>query len=62
MAPPEPMLRILNELATLEPGEALEAVLPHEPVPLYATLHQKGWSHEVVSHEAGACVVRMRRA
>lgn len=62
MAPPEPMMRIMAELTTLGAGEALEAVLPHEPVPLYAMLERGGWAHEVVSHEAGACVVRVRRA
>lgn len=62
MAPPEPMLRILQELSALPPGESLEAVLPHEPVPLYGALEQRGWAHELVSDEPGACVVRMRRA
>lgn len=61
MAPPEPMVRILNELATLEPGEELEAVLPHEPVPLYGALEQRGFVHEVVRDEPGACVLRVRR-
>lgn len=62
MAPPEPMMRIMAELSTLAEGEALEAVLPHEPVPLYAMLDEQGWAHEVVSKGPGACVVRVRRA
>lgn len=62
MAPPEPMMRIMAELAKLGEGEALEAVLPHEPVPLYAMLARQGWAHELVSNEPGASVVRMRRA
>lgn len=61
MAPPEPMVRILSELPTLGPGEALDAVLPHEPVPLYAQLVQRGFKHELVSDEPGACVVRISR-
>lgn len=61
MAPPEPMMRIMAELPTLGEGEALEAVLPHEPVPLYAMLDQQGWAHELVSNEPGACVVRVKR-
>lgn len=60
MAPPQPMLVILAELDALGAGE-LEAVLPHEPVPLYPALEQRGWRHELLRDAPGECVLRLSR-
>jgi len=57
LMPPEPMTRILSALGD---GE-IEATLPHQPVPLYAMLEERGYEHEVVREEPGLCVVRIRR-
>ena len=43
LAPPEPMLRIMERLAR-SPAEPLRVVLRHEPVPLYELLAQRGYA------------------
>jgi hypothetical protein len=42
LQPPEPMVRIFAALERT-PGEPLRAILPHEPVPLYALLRERGF-------------------
>ena len=58
---PEPMVRIFSALAALGEGEELVAILPHEPVPLFAMLEERGASWETVSDEPGRFVLRVRR-
>lgn len=41
LQPPEPIVRIFAALER-SPGEPLRAILPHEPVPLYALLRDRG--------------------
>jgi len=43
LQPPEPMVRILAALERA-PGAPLRAILPHEPVPLYALLAERGFA------------------
>jgi uncharacterized protein (DUF2249 family) len=43
LQPPEPMVRILEALERA-PGAPLRAILPHEPVPLYALLAERGFA------------------
>lgn len=43
LRPPEPMVRIFDALERA-PGTPLRAILPHEPVPLYALLRDRGFS------------------
>lgn len=57
LPPPEPMMRILAALG----GAEVEATLPHQPVPLYSMLEQRGYGHEVLVDEPGRCVVLIRR-
>lgn len=40
--PPEPMVRILAELETMQPGEVLSALLCREPMFLFPELEQRG--------------------
>jgi uncharacterized protein (DUF2249 family) len=47
LSAPEPMRRILEALATLEPGQALRARTPCRPVPLLELLENEGWRVEV---------------
>ena len=47
LAPPEPMHRILDALATLSPGERMEAWTPFHPVPLLAILQADGHAFTV---------------
>lgn len=42
MAPPEPMMRILETLTGMEPGAVLFALLDREPVFLFPELAQRG--------------------
>jgi hypothetical protein len=42
LQPPEPIVRILEALERA-PQEPLRAILPHEPVPLYALLRERGF-------------------
>jgi uncharacterized protein (DUF2249 family) len=44
LAPPEPIMRIFDALER-SPGEPLRAILPHEPVPLYALLAERGFRY-----------------
>jgi uncharacterized protein (DUF2249 family) len=42
----EPFQRIMDAVEQLALGEALEVIAPFEPVPLYAVMAEKGYSHE----------------
>ena len=44
LQPPEPMVRILEALERA-PGAPLRAILPHEPVPLYGLLRERGFAY-----------------
>lgn len=44
LQPPEPIVRIFEALEHA-PGEPLRAILPHEPVPLYNLLRERGFSY-----------------
>ncbi len=55
LPPPEPMTRILDELARLAPGARLRALLPHEPLPLYPLLEQRGYAWQVTALAPDRC-------
>ncbi|MBI1943651.1 MAG: DUF2249 domain-containing protein [Betaproteobacteria bacterium] len=42
LQPPEPIVRIFEALERA-PGDPLRAILPHEPVPLYGLLRERGF-------------------
>lgn len=44
LQPPEPIVRIFRALERA-PDEPLRVVLPHEPVPLYGLLRERGFSY-----------------
>ena len=44
LQPPEPMVRIFQALERA-PGVPLRVILPHEPVPLYALLRERGYTY-----------------
>jgi len=48
LTPPEPMMRILSALGEDE----LEAILPHQPVPLYGMLRERGYEVFAVNPNA----------
>ena len=53
LEPPEPMQQALAALATLESGEQLRMLLHREPFPLYATLHQRGYTYRTTQLSDG---------
>ncbi len=61
LQPPEPIVRILDALAR-EPGEPLCAILPHEPVPLYALLSERGFAWTGTSRPDGGYELRITLA
>ena len=44
LLPPEPMVRILEALVTLAPGDELVALMDREPFPLYGELERRGFN------------------
>jgi hypothetical protein len=53
--PPEPMVTVLQMLDLGEVDNVLIAHFDREPIFLYPELDDRGWSHEIVAHECGAC-------
>ncbi len=62
LLPPEPMERVLEALPALEPGRVLELLLPREPFPLYALLHERGFAWSTTLLPDGTYVIAIRRA
>ena len=60
MQPPEPIVRIFEALER-SPGEPLRAILPHEPVPLYALLRERGFSYSGAQRADGAFELLIER-
>lgn len=52
LQPPEPIVRIFQALERA-PHEPLRVILPHEPVPLYGLLRERGFSYSGVQREDG---------
>ncbi len=46
LEPPEPFVRTMDMLDTLQPGEKMLLLLFREPHPLYKVLRQNGYTHE----------------
>jgi uncharacterized protein (DUF2249 family) len=61
LQPPEPIVRILEALER-SPGEPLRAILPHEPVPLYALLHERGMRFSGTQRADGGYELLIERA
>jgi len=61
LQPPEPIVRILDALERA-PREPLRAILPHEPLPLYALLRERGFSCSGARRADGGFEVLIERA
>jgi hypothetical protein len=61
LQPPEPMTRIFEALDRA-PGEPLRAILPHEPVPLYAMLRERGYTCSGAPRADGGYEILVERA
>lgn len=60
LEPPEPLVRALEAIDTLQPGEELLFIVGREPFPLYNILDQAGLLRETEVREDGAYQVRIR--
>jgi uncharacterized protein (DUF2249 family) len=61
LQPPEPIVRILAALER-SPGDPLRAILPHEPVPLYALLQDRGFRYEGATRPDGGYELLIQKA
>jgi uncharacterized protein (DUF2249 family) len=61
LEPPEPMMRILEAVETLKPGETLLARTDRRPMFLYEQLEQRGCEGESREAEEGGVVTRIWR-
>lgn len=57
----EPFVRIMEAAATIPSGQSLVLVAPFEPVPLYAALGGRGFTHETECVAADEWVVKFTR-
>jgi uncharacterized protein (DUF2249 family) len=53
LEPPQPMVRILQALGQLGPGDELVALMDREPRLLYAELERRGYTWEFTASEDG---------
>lgn len=53
LPPPEPMVRILDALELLQPGQRLEAMTPYRPLPLLPMLEKLGYAWQVEDTASG---------
>jgi TetR/AcrR family transcriptional regulator len=58
---PEPMQKILEQVETLAPGEAMMARVPRVPHPLFVRLKERGLRWEVIENKDGTALVHIRR-
>jgi hypothetical protein len=61
LQPPEPIVRIFEALERA-PRTPLRAILPHEPVPLYGLLRERGFSYSGSPRPDGGFEVLIERA
>ncbi len=61
LEPPEPMVKILEALERLTPGETLEVLHERRPMLLYPQLDDRGFVHETDEVERGVTRIRIRR-
>lgn len=61
LQPPEPIVRIFQALER-DPAATLRVILPHEPVPLYALLRERGFSWSGVVRADGSYELAISRA
>lgn len=61
LEPPEPMLRVLEALARLDPGDELVVRNDRRPLFLYPELEDRGCAHETEALEDGSFRITIRR-
>ena len=61
LEPPQPMLRVLQEIDRLGPGAELEVHHDRRPLFLYPQLDERGFIHETDEPEPGLVRIRIRK-
>ena len=61
LEPPQPMVRVLQEIERLGPGGELEVHHDRRPMFLYPQLYERGFSHETDEPEPGLVRILIRR-
>jgi uncharacterized protein (DUF2249 family) len=61
LEPPEPMVKILEAMERLAPGELLEVLHERRPMLLYPQLDDRGFIHETDEVQPGVTRIRIRR-
>ena len=61
LAPPQPVLRVLERLASLAAGETLAVLHDCRPLFLYPQLEARGFTHETDEPARGLVRIRIRR-
>jgi uncharacterized protein (DUF2249 family) len=61
LEPPLPLVRVLERLDALAPGEQLEIIHSRRPMFLYPQLDDRGFVHETDEHEPGVVRIVVRR-
>ncbi len=60
LEPPQPLITILEAVATLAPGAALRARTDRRPIHLYAQLEERGFTGESEAQEDGSYVTTIQ--
>ncbi|OGK83793.1 MAG: hypothetical protein A2X52_20830 [Candidatus Rokubacteria bacterium GWC2_70_16] len=61
LEPPQPMVRVLEQLDGLAAGQDLEVIHDRRPLFLYPQLEERGFAHETDEPEAGVVRILIRR-
>ena len=61
LEPPQPLVKILEALATLPEGARLRAHTDRRPMHLYAQLEERGFAGETAEQQDGSFVTHVRR-
>jgi TusA-related sulfurtransferase len=62
LEPPQPLVRILEAVATLPDGATLRAHTDRRPMHLYALLAERGYRAETLEQSDGSFLTLIRRA
>lgn len=61
LEPPQPMVRVLEQLDGLAAGQTIEVIHDRRPLFLYPQLEERGFTHETDEPEAGVVRILIRR-
>jgi hypothetical protein len=62
LEPPQPLVRILEDLSSLPPDAAMRARTDRHPLHLHAAITQRGFTAETHPEPDGSFVTHIRRA